>query len=107
MFEEGVIQDRVNVQGFQKICIGWVSMGVHEAKDSPLHLVLLIKFKIKAAFRVKRLNKFFVGIWHGGIGQSLSLIHISEPTRLGMISYAVFCLKKKKKKKKKIEINVK
>src|SRR5450756_1090464 len=28
------------------------------------------------------------------IGHSLSLIHISEPTRLGMISYAVFCLKK-------------
>src|SRR5450756_2264837 len=25
--------------------------------------------------------------------QALSLIHISEPTRLGMISYAVFCLK--------------
>src|SRR5450756_3092778 len=30
----------------------------------------------------------------------LSLIHISEPTRLGMISYAVFCLKKKKQKTK-------
>src|SRR5450756_3086975 len=30
----------------------------------------------------------------------ISLIHISEPTRLGMISYAVFCLKKKKKKNK-------
>src|SRR5665648_1174549 len=30
-----------------------------------------------------------------GIAASLSLIHISEPTRLGMISYAVFCLKKK------------
>src|SRR5450759_3547555 len=29
--------------------------------------------------------------------QMLSLIHISEPTRLGMISYAVFCLKKKNK----------
>ena len=28
--------------------------------------------------------------------RQLSLIHISEPTRLGMISYAVFCLKKKK-----------
>ena len=27
--------------------------------------------------------------------KGLSLIHISEPTRLGMISYAVFCLKKK------------
>ena len=26
----------------------------------------------------------------------LSLIHIAEPTRLGMISYAVFCFKKKK-----------
>src|SRR5450756_2804732 len=32
--------------------------------------------------------------------QVLSLIHISEPTRLGMISYAVFCLKKKKKIRK-------
>src|SRR5450756_2671773 len=30
------------------------------------------------------------------INHALSLIHISEPTRLGMISYAVFCLKKKK-----------
>src|SRR5665648_1154904 len=30
-------------------------------------------------------NKFF---------KDLSLIHISEPTRLGMISYSVFCLKK-------------
>ena len=26
---------------------------------------------------------------------NLSLIHISEPTRLRRISYAVFCLKKK------------
>ena len=33
------------------------------------------------------------------VGYHLSLIHISEPTRLGMISYAVFCLKKKKKRK--------
>src|SRR5678815_5907706 len=29
--------------------------------------------------------------------EDLSLIHISEPTRLLSISYAVFCLKKKKK----------
>src|SRR5450756_2684570 len=46
------------------------------------------------------------GILHNGgnpdaaTPRELSLIHISEPTRLGMISYAVFCLKKKKKKKK-------
>ena len=31
---------------------------------------------------------------------NLSLIHISEPTRPRLISYAVFCLKKKKRKKK-------
>eukprot|EP00658_Telonema_sp_P-2_P059379 TRINITY_DN4824_c0_g1_i1.p1 TRINITY_DN4824_c0_g1~~TRINITY_DN4824_c0_g1_i1.p1 ORF type:complete len:329 (-),score=87.50 TRINITY_DN4824_c0_g1_i1:53-1039(-) len=33
-------------------------------------------------------------------GVYLSLIHISEPTRLLSISYAVFCLKKKKKQKR-------
>eukprot|EP00658_Telonema_sp_P-2_P059706 TRINITY_DN48846_c0_g1_i3.p2 TRINITY_DN48846_c0_g1~~TRINITY_DN48846_c0_g1_i3.p2 ORF type:complete len:100 (+),score=29.78 TRINITY_DN48846_c0_g1_i3:172-471(+) len=33
-----------------------------------------------------------------GTVQELSLIHISEPTRLLSISYAVFCLKKKKSK---------
>ena len=31
----------------------------------------------------------------GRDGEELSLIHISEPTRLQLISYAVFCLKKK------------
>src|SRR5450756_2900025 len=34
-----------------------------------------------------------------GLRRLLSLIHISEPTRLGMISYAVFCLKKKNNNK--------
>src|SRR5678815_5819550 len=33
------------------------------------------------------------------IMKELSLIHISEPTRLLSISYAVFCLKKKKTKR--------
>src|SRR5450756_1517334 len=36
-----------------------------------------------------------IGSDRAGIESALSLIHISEPTRLGMISYAVFCLKKK------------
>ncbi len=31
-----------------------------------------------------------------GADLPLSLIRFSEPTRLGMIAYAVFCLKKKK-----------
>src|SRR5450759_5498387 len=33
------------------------------------------------------------GMEGNGSVMGLSLIHISEPTRLGMISYAVFCLK--------------
>src|SRR5450756_2997464 len=35
-----------------------------------------------------------IGLGKIGSLVALSLIHISEPTRLGMISYAVFCLKK-------------
>ena len=45
---------------------------------------MIKKFSVKA-------NKFQSGY----IYQYLSLIHISEPTRLRRISYAVFCLKKK------------
>src|SRR5450756_3094267 len=41
------------------------------------------------------------GLTEPEAGSDLSLIHISEPTRLGMISYAVFCLKKKKNKQQK------
>eukprot|EP00658_Telonema_sp_P-2_P045310 TRINITY_DN33248_c0_g1_i1.p2 TRINITY_DN33248_c0_g1~~TRINITY_DN33248_c0_g1_i1.p2 ORF type:complete len:131 (-),score=44.23 TRINITY_DN33248_c0_g1_i1:28-420(-) len=36
----------------------------------------------------------------------LSLIHISEPTRLLSISYAVFCLKKKKKPNQNIHYQI-
>ena len=42
------------------------------------------------------LSLFFSGDIDIASLMPLSLIHISEPTRLGMISYAVFCLKKKK-----------
>src|SRR5678810_1039422 len=35
--------------------------------------------------------------WHDEKLLTLSLIHISEPTRQAEISYAVFCLKKKKR----------
>ena len=40
-------------------------VGVHKAKDSALHLVLLIKLKIEPTLGVKCFNKFFVGIGHG------------------------------------------
>src|SRR5450756_2623369 len=51
-------------------------------------------------FEVVRYKEFIDPVYPKKEGENLSLIHISEPTRLGMISYAVFCLKKKKKKKK-------
>src|SRR5659263_754627 len=43
----------------------------------------------------KEIIRLWAGCVHSRfIALRLSLIHISEPTRLGMISYAVFCLKK-------------
>src|SRR5660398_66610 len=42
-------------------------------------------------------NRFLANESAEFIAEDLSLIHISEPTRLRRISYAVFCLKKKKK----------
>src|SRR5678815_6046414 len=41
---------------------------------------------------------YMLDFFHGFVAPAffLSLIHISEPTRLLSISYAVFCLKKKK-----------
>ena len=55
------------------------------------------------AFNLSERIQLIGGTWYGGEMKkgmfsvmNLSLIHISEPTRLGMISYAVFCLKKKK-----------
>src|SRR5674536_152947 len=42
------------------------------------------------------MGRLFTGIRAPSTLGTLSLIHISEPTRLLSISYAVFCLKKKK-----------
>src|SRR5450759_1810099 len=43
----------------------------------------------------KAYSDFYANVTAGKVDKVsiLSLIHISEPTRLGMISYAVFCLK--------------
>src|SRR5674536_332528 len=43
-----------------------------------------------------RVQNYTLSIFAGMLVLVLSLIHISEPTRLLSISYAVFCLKKKK-----------
>src|SRR5450759_3704477 len=46
-----------------------------------------------AAKALKELARRHDGFAIASPEYNLSLIHISEPTRLGMISYAVFCLK--------------
>eukprot|EP00658_Telonema_sp_P-2_P008461 TRINITY_DN13190_c0_g1_i1.p2 TRINITY_DN13190_c0_g1~~TRINITY_DN13190_c0_g1_i1.p2 ORF type:complete len:352 (+),score=101.86 TRINITY_DN13190_c0_g1_i1:1339-2394(+) len=53
-----------------------------------------------AAITASMFQAYAGGAKEGTQDSLLSLIHISEPTRLLSISYAVFCLKKKKKKKK-------
>ena len=68
----------------------------------------IAKYTGSAREVVSRMLKYFenegmVELGRGRVrlkDKKLSLIHISEPTRLGMISYAVFCLKKKKQNKK-------
>src|SRR5674536_375042 len=49
------------------------------------------------AKRLRPLAERLVTFAKRGDLHALSLIHISEPTRLLSISYAVFCLKKKKR----------
>src|SRR5450756_2961868 len=58
--------------------------------------------QVVATILLVMLTSLFFGLdWRAGLALggvlALSLIHISEPTRLGMISYAVFCLQKKNK----------
>src|SRR5450759_3872950 len=56
---------------------------------SPVELQGENTFKERERFRRGRAGSQIIPALY------ISLIHISEPTRLGMISYAVFCLKKK------------
>src|SRR5674536_372379 len=59
--------------------------------------ILLVEFgEDNHEENLRRLRKLKDMIGDLGFGWDLSLIHISEPTRLLSISYAVFCLKKKK-----------
>eukprot|EP00658_Telonema_sp_P-2_P082068 TRINITY_DN8587_c0_g1_i3.p1 TRINITY_DN8587_c0_g1~~TRINITY_DN8587_c0_g1_i3.p1 ORF type:complete len:305 (-),score=46.86 TRINITY_DN8587_c0_g1_i3:50-964(-) len=53
---------------------------------------------LKVSHMMPRLALCIIALLTGLTIMNLSLIHISEPTRLLSISYAVFCLKKKKKK---------
>src|SRR5450756_2329954 len=78
--------------------------GVHDLKAFDAKNILGQAISKIISVRCEQSNRVFSSQFDKYIGdsqryieQNLSLIHISEPTRLGMISYAVFCLKKKKK----------
>ena len=60
-----------------------LSSEVHDALEGQVE-------KATISTQYNRWCKFY------GVSKELSLIHISEPTRLLSISYAVFCLKKKR-----------
>ena len=60
---------------------------IHELKKQ--YTIVIVTHNMQQAARVSDNTAFFY------MGQMLSLIHISEPTRQAEISYAVFCLKKK------------
>ena len=80
---------------------------IDTSKEGELVKALMNNFAIAVSLGLQYgvpLDEFisaFVGTKFEPSGKvhGLSLIHISEPTRLRRIPYAVFCLKKKKKKK--------
>ena len=61
-----------------------ISFGEGVERTFPLFGTLIDSIKVIRSGKVRRAKLYY-----------LSLIHISEPTRLLSISYAVFCLKKK------------
>ena len=70
------------------------SQAIAMAFDLPVAPVSTLAAIAKRVHREKGFNKVAVAI-DARMGEVyLSLIHISEPTRLLSISYAVFCLKK-------------
>src|SRR5450756_2483486 len=78
--EIGKLQKGEKVAGLTGVHITWKPDVIRVVEDIP-------------ELSLKRGETFFRYMYRGE-GFALSLIHISEPTRLGMISYAVFCLKK-------------
>src|SRR5450756_2928517 len=99
---------RVRKREFRKLWIIRINAGAREnglSYNQFMHGLQLAQVeldrKILAELAVSDPKYFASLVDQARAALELSLIHISEPTRLGMISYAVFCLKKKKKKKKK------
>src|SRR5665648_1245426 len=86
--------------GLSKIIVGlgWDTNKYSGGKDFDLDASVFLTDKNGKAGGIEDFIYYNNLVGGNGSVKHLSLIHISEPTRLGMISYAVFCLKKKKKK---------
>src|SRR5660397_209231 len=95
---------RLGIQAFEPVLVEGKAIQLHplvcvafnadfDGDQMAVHLPLSVEAQAEARILMLSSNNILSPA-HG-----LSLIHISEPTRLRRISYAVFCLKKKKKKK--------
>ena len=87
------------VQGLMSTIMETAGLGTITKTVLPQEIITAVKdcgfFESIPLWAVTLIGGLFVTVL--SIFLALSLIHISEPTRLGMISYAVFCLKKKNK----------
>src|SRR5680860_1029022 len=83
---------------YASVAVGYADCGTYGALDDVCARLGLRRMRGLHCYDVfagpERMQRFF-----DEQPGTLSLIHISEPTRRTPISYAVFCLKKKKKKK--------
>ena len=66
----------------------WTTEKLDKTVMKPLHFGARISRQVQSGGPCLDLSGIDVSLRH-----TLSLIHISEPTRLGMISYAVFCFR--------------
>src|SRR5678816_544782 len=85
-----------DVEGFEYVCRLWTTV----LEISVLMAQFPSKEVAQLSYEYRTLGLGYANLGTmlmvSGIPYDLSLIHISEPTRLLSISYAVFCLKKKK-----------
>eukprot|EP00658_Telonema_sp_P-2_P050154 TRINITY_DN38200_c0_g1_i1.p2 TRINITY_DN38200_c0_g1~~TRINITY_DN38200_c0_g1_i1.p2 ORF type:complete len:140 (-),score=57.39 TRINITY_DN38200_c0_g1_i1:15-434(-) len=77
---------------------GWLEMDLILGDWAATNLVDMEEFQLRQFEEILDMENPDLFKWLTGqeAVPELSLIHISEPTRLLSISYAVFCLKKKK-----------
>src|SRR5665648_802693 len=83
-----------NVMGSRGSVIPFFRKLGETGESLPITDLRMTRFFITLPQAVKFVLDSFEMMHGGELYVPLSLIHISEPTRLGMISYAVFCLKK-------------